>query len=309
MFAFGAEFPGHDLIPRLYALHILLLPGLLLALVSLHLILVVRLKHTQWAGRGRTEGNVVGKPMVPRFTATSGGLFLMVSGVLALLAGLAQINPVWVYGPYRPDTVSAGSQPDWYVGFLEGALRLVPPWETSVAGHTVMWNVLLPAVVLPLALFAVLYAYPFLEARVTGDHREHHLCDRPRDAPVRTGLGAAAICGYAVLLAAGGNDVIAHTFRISLNALTWTFRIALLVLPPLALLVTRAVCLALREADAERLAEGVETGEIRQTITGGYEEPGVPLDEERRYVLKAYGVRPERGSGSGNDGYEAGPED
>ncbi|MGW7258743.1 cytochrome bc1 complex cytochrome b subunit [Streptomyces sp. NPDC054834] len=300
MFVFGAEFPGHDLIPRLYTLHILLLPGLLLALVSLHLILVVYLKHTQWAGRGRTERNVVGKPMVPQFTASSGGLFFMVSGVLTLLAGLAQINPVWVYGPYRPDTVSTGSQPDWYVGFLEGALRLVPPWETAVAGHTLMWNVLLPAVVLPLALFAVLYAYPFLEAGVTGDHREHHLCDRPRDVPVRTGLGVAAICFYGVLLAAGGNDVIAHTFKLSLNALTWTFRIALLILPPLAFFVTRAVCHALREADMERLTEGEETGEIRQTITGGYEETSVPVDQERRYVLEAYRV-PERDSGDGSD--------
>jgi ubiquinol-cytochrome c reductase cytochrome b subunit len=300
MFAFGGEFPGHDLVPRLYSLHILLLPGLLLALVSLHLILVFHLKHTQWAGRGRTERNVVGKPMVPQFTASSGGLFLMVFGVLTLLAGLAQINPVWMYGPYRPDTVSTGSQPDWYVGFLEGALRLVPPWETVVAGHTVMWNVLLPAVVLPLALFAVLYAYPFLEARVTGDRTEHHVCDRPRDRPVRTGLGVAAICFYGVLLAAGGNDVIAHTFRISLNALTWFFRIALLAVPPLALLVTRAVCLALREADFERLTEGEETGEVRQTIAGGYQERSLPLDEERRYVLKAYGVLPERDSGDGS---------
>ncbi|MFF4020920.1 cytochrome bc complex cytochrome b subunit [Streptomyces sp. NPDC001843] len=303
MFAFGAEFPGHDLIPRLYALHILLLPGVLLALVSLHLILVVYLKHTQWAGRGRTERNVVGKPMVPQFSATSGGLFFMVSGVLTLLAGLAQINPVWVYGPYRPDIVSTGSQPDWYVGFLEGSLRLVPPWETAVAGHTVMWNVLLPAVVLPLALFAVLYAYPFLEARVTGDHREHHLCDRPRDVPVRTGLGVAAICFYGVLLAAGGNDVLAHTFKISLNALTWTFRIALLVLPPLAFFVTRAVCHALREADMERLTQGEETGEIRQTIAGGYVETSVPIDQEQRYVLEAYGV-PERDSGTPREGSE-----
>lgn len=303
MFAFGAEFPGHDLIPRLYALHILLLPGVLLALVSLHLILVVYLKHTQWAGRGRTERNVVGKPMVPQFSVTSGGLFFMVSGVLTLLAGLAQINPVWVYGPYRPDIVSTGSQPDWYVGFLEGSLRLVPPWETAVAGHTVMWNVLLPAVVLPMALFAVLYAYPFLEARVTGDHGEHHLCDRPRDVPVRTGLGVAAICFYGVLLAAGGNDVLAHTFKISLNALTWTFRIALLVLPPLAFFVTRAVCHALREADMERLTQGEETGEVRQTIAGGYVETSVPIDQEQRYVLEAYGV-PERDSGTPPDGSE-----
>ncbi|MEU6355434.1 ubiquinol-cytochrome c reductase cytochrome b subunit [Streptomyces sp. NPDC047072] len=297
MFVFGGEYPGHEVIPRLYSLHILLVPGLLLALVTFHLILVFYLKHTQWAGRGRTNANAVGKPMFPQFMASSGGLFLMVFGVLTLLAGIAQVNPIWVYGPYRTDVVSTGSQPDWYVGFLEGSLRLVPPWETSVAGHTVMWNVLLPAVVLPLALFAVLYAYPFAERWFTGDDREHHLCDRPRDRPVRTGLGVAAICFYSVLLAAGGNDIIAHTFKASLNTLTWVFRIALLVLPPLAFLVTRHLCLALQEADRERLNEGEETGEIRQTIAGGYVESHEPIDAEQQYVLRAYGY--ERDSSDG----------
>ncbi|MCH5672010.1 cytochrome bc1 complex cytochrome b subunit [Streptomyces gilvus] len=287
MFVFGGEYPGHELIPRLYSLHILLIPGLLLALVAVHLMLVVYLKHTQWAGPGRTNRNAVGKPMVPQFTASSGGLFFMVFGLLTVLAGLAQINPVWVYGPYRPDMVSTGSQPDWYVGFLEGSLRLVPPWETAVAGHTVMWNVLLPAVVLPLALFAVLYAYPFLERWVTGDDREHHLCDRPRDNPARTGLGVAGICFYGVLLLAGGNDIIAHTFKISLNTLTWVFRIAVVVLPPLALMVTRRVCLALQESELKKLHEGEETGAVRQTITGGYVEAHEPLDEEQQYVLRA----------------------
>jgi ubiquinol-cytochrome c reductase cytochrome b subunit len=292
-FAFGGEFPGEELIPRLYSLHILLIPGLLLALVAVHLILVFHLKHTQWAGRGRTNRNAVGKPMVPQFTATSGGLFFMVFGVLTLLSAVAQINPVWAYGPYRADIVSTGSQPDWYVGFLEGSLRLVPPWETVVAGHTVMWNVLLPAVVLPGLLFAVLYAYPFVERWVTGDRAEHHLCDRPRDNPVRTGLGVAAISCYAVLLAAGGNDILADTFKISVNALTWVFRIAFVVLPVLAFMVTRRVCGALRESDQKRLTHGEETGEVRQTIAGGYEERHEPLDEERRHVLKSYGYRVE----------------
>lgn len=161
----------------------------------------------------------------------------------------------------------------------------MPPWETSVAGHTVMWNVFLPAVVLPLALFAVLYAYPFFEAWITGDQEEHHLCDRPRDKPVRTGLGVAAITFYAVLLAAGGNDIIAHTFKVSLNALTWIFRISLVVLPPLAFMVTKRICLALREAELERLAEGEETGQVRQTVAGGYTESHEPVDEETRYVI------------------------
>ncbi|MEU3733122.1 ubiquinol-cytochrome c reductase cytochrome b subunit [Streptomyces sp. NPDC033538] len=289
MFVFGGEYPGEDVIPRLYSLHILLVPGLLLALLTLHLILVFYLKHTQWAGRGRTNRNAVGKPMFPQFVTNSTGLFFMVFGVLTLLAAVAQINPIWAYGPYRPDIVSFGSQPDWYVGFLEGSLRLMPPFETAVAGHTVMWNVLVPAVVMPGALFAVLYAYPFFERWVTGDHEEHHLCDRPRDKPVRTGLGVAAICFYAILLLAGGNDILAYVFDVPLNLLTWVFRISLVLLPPVSFMATRRICLALRERERERLAEGRETGELRQTLAGGYIESHEPLDAEERYVLRSSG--------------------
>ncbi|MGV9760326.1 cytochrome bc1 complex cytochrome b subunit [Streptomyces tricolor] len=281
-FAFGGEFPGEDIITRLYPLHVLLLPGALIALVTVHLVLVFHLKHTQWRGPGRSNRNVRGKPLIPQFTATSTGLSLAVFGVLVLLSGVAQVNPVWMYGPYRADLVSTGSQPDWYVGFLEGALRLVPPWETNIAGHTVMWNVLLPAVVLPGLLFAVLYAYPFVEQRLTGERlREQHLCDRPRERPVRTGLGVAGTVFYGVLLVAGGNDIIAYAFRISVDALTWVLRIALVVAPVLAFLVTRWVCRALTAAERERLAEGVPTGDIRQTVTGGYESGTEPVETFR----------------------------
>lgn len=282
LFAFGSEFPGHDLVPRLYGLHILLLPGALVGLLTLHLVLVFSLKHTQWRGPGRRNTNAVGKPMYPQFAATSIGLSLTVFGLLVVLGGVAQINPIWVYGPYRPDQVSTGAQPDWYVGFLEGALRLVPPWETNLAGHTVMWNVLLPAVVLPGLLFAVLYAYPFVEQRLTGEGRaERHLCDRPRERPVRTGLGAAGVTFYGVLLLAGGNDVIAASFRISVNVLTWIFRIALVVAPVVAFFVTRALCRALLRAEHTRLTEGEETGEVRQNLAGGYESDHRPVTSFR----------------------------
>lgn len=282
MFAFGGQFPGEDIVPRLYSLHILLLPGALIALVTVHLILVVHLKHTQWRGPGRMNRNAVGKPFFPQFAASSSGLFFTTFGVLTLLGGLAQINPVWVYGPYRPDLASTGSQPDWYVGFLEGALRLVPPWETNVAGHTIMWNVFLPAVVVPALLFLVLYLYPFVEQRLTGEWRqEHHLCDRPRERPVRTGLGTAGVTFYGVLLLAGGNDIVAATFRISINTLTWVLRIALVVAPILAFLITRRLCHALLDAERERLEKGDETGEVRQTVEGGYESGHRPVETFR----------------------------
>ncbi|MFB7509345.1 cytochrome bc1 complex cytochrome b subunit [Streptomyces broussonetiae] len=279
---FGGPYPAHDIVTRLYPVHILLLPGALIALVTVHLFLVFHLKHTQWRGPGHTVRNAVGKPFFPQFTAASGGLSIIVAGVLVLLAAIAQVNPVWNYGPYRPDQVSTGAQPDWYVGFLEGALRLTPAWETNVAGHTLMWNVLLPAIVLPGLLFAVLYAHPFVEQRITGEGRtERHFCDRPRERPVRTGLGVAGTVFYGVLLLAGGNDVIAQTFRVSVNALTWILRVALVVAPVLAFIVTRWLCRALTSAERGRLEEGVSTGEIRQSVTGGYESDHRPPESFR----------------------------
>lgn len=167
LLVFGGEFPGQDIVPRLYPVHILLVPGLLVALVSLHLMLVVHLKHTQWAVPGSSGRNVLGKPFFPQYMAKSAGLLFMVGGLFGVLGALAQINPVWAYGPYRPDVVSIGSQPDWYVGFLEGALRLMPGFETRLWGHTLMWNPLVAGIVLPGLLFAGLYAYPFFERWIT----------------------------------------------------------------------------------------------------------------------------------------------
>ncbi|MFR9787343.1 cytochrome b [Streptomyces sp. MB22_4] len=285
LFAWGGAYPGTVLGQRLYILHVLFVPGLLIALVAVHLFLVVYLKHTQWAAPGKTNRNVVGQPMYPSFAVRSTGLSLMVFGVTALLAGVAQINPVWDYGPYVTDQVSTDAQPDWYVGFLEGALRLMPAAETDIAGHTFMWNVLLPAVVLPALLFALLYLYPVFERWVTGDLLEHHLCDRPRDRPVRTGLGVAGIVAYAVLLMAGGNDVTAFLFGFSVNSLTWVFRIALVVGPVVAYLVTRRVCLALQLHERHLYQEGVETGVVRQDLAGGMAERHTGLDRARRYRL------------------------
>ncbi|MET8771232.1 ubiquinol-cytochrome c reductase cytochrome b subunit [Streptomyces sp. NPDC004658] len=281
----GGSFPGTAMNRRLYIVHVLFVPGALLALITVHLILVVYLKHTQWAGRGKTNRNVVGQPMFPSFAVRSAGLSLMVAGVTALMGGLAQINPVWLFGPYVPDQVSTDAQPDWYVGFLEGALRLMPGVEWNVAGHTFMWNVLLPAVVLPALLFLVLYLYPFFERWVTGDLVEHHLCDRPRDRPTRTGLGVGAIAWYAVLLMAGGNDVMTVWFGVSVNVLTWIFRVALFVLPVLSFLVTKRVCLALQRHDRQLLEEGEETGEVYQDLAGGISEQHAPLGAEQRYKL------------------------
>ncbi|MFG2291105.1 cytochrome bc complex cytochrome b subunit [Streptomyces sp. NPDC048595] len=286
-FSFGGEFPGTDIIPLLYALHILLVPGLLIALVTVHLILVVYLKHTQWRGPGRTNTNVIGQPMFPLWLTKSTGLLLILSAVFAVLGAVGQINPVWDYGPFQADQVSTDAQPDWYVGFLEGALRLMPPWETDLWGHTIMWNVFVPAVALPGVFFGVLYAYPFFERWVTADRGELHVCDRPREQHTRTALGVAAICFYAVLLVAGGNDVIAFVFGLSINALTWVLRAALVVVPLLGFLMTKWLCLALQHRDRERLAEGEETGQVHQSVSGGLHEEHRPLPAAQRYTLLA----------------------
>ncbi|MEU9058861.1 ubiquinol-cytochrome c reductase cytochrome b subunit [Streptomyces sp. NPDC048430] len=285
LFVFGGEFPGSVVIPRLYIVHVLLVPGLMVALITAHLILVVYLKHTHWAAQGKTNKNAVGSPAFPQFTAKTTGFFFLVFGVLTFLGALAQINPVWNYGPYRTDLVSGNAQPDWYVGFLEGALRLMPPWETHIAGHTIMWNVFIPAIVLPGVVFTVLFLYPFFEKWVTGDRREHHLCDRPRNRPTRAGLGVAAIVFYAVLLVAGGDDVVAFAFRISIETTTWILRIALIVAPLLAFAVTKRLCLALQMRDRRRLTEGEETGQVTQSVSGALSEGHRDLSPTARYRL------------------------
>lgn len=213
----------------------------------------------------------------------------MVFGLIALLAGLAQINPIWKYGPYRADQASTDAQPDWYMGFLEGALRLMPGTETRLWGHTIAWNPLVPAVLFPMVLFAALYAYPFLEQWITGDHSERHLCDRPRDRPVRTAIGVAGVTAYAVLLMAGGQDVLALVFGLSVNQLDWTLQVALFVAPALAFWLTRRICLALQARDRDRFTAGsTPTGWVRQSVEGGYQGEREPLPVVRRYVLTRY---------------------
>ncbi|WP_234317237.1 cytochrome b [Streptomyces sp. NRRL WC-3744] len=282
---FGGQFPAHDIISRLYVVHVLLVPGLLLALVGVHLTYIVVHKHTQWPRPGRTNRNVIGKPLFPQYAAKSAGLFFLLAGVLTLMSALFQINPVWAFGPYRADQVSLDSQPDWYVGYLEGALRLMPAAETDLAGHTIAWDVFLPGVMLPAVLFLVLYGYPFFERWLTGPRPEQHLCDRPRNQPTRTALGAAAVSVYGVLLMAGGQDVLAYRFDLPVELLTRTFRAAVFVVPFVVYHATKRACLGLQAADRRRLLDGAATGEVRRTAGGGYEEAYTLLSREEAYRI------------------------
>jgi quinol---cytochrome-c reductase cytochrome b subunit len=300
-FLFGGPFPGHDIIPRLYIIHVLLLPGLFVALITAHLFIMFWQKHTQMPGKGRTNTNVVGAPMYPYFMAKTGAFFFFVFAALALASTFAQVNPIWLYGPYNPSGISAGSQPDFYMGFLEGALRMWPSWTWDIWGHTVPWDVLLPALV-PLGVIMTGAAiWPFLEQWVTGDRSEHHINDRPRNAPTRTAIGMAAITFYGVLWLEGANDVIADHLNISLYLTTEISRYAIFIGPVVAYWVTKRICLGLQRKDMHLLEHGVETGIIRQLPSGEFIEETRPLNDEERAVVEARRPVPSLPAGAAAD--------
>jgi ubiquinol-cytochrome c reductase cytochrome b subunit len=284
-FLFGGPFPGTQIVPRLYILHVLVIPALILALVSAHLFLMFHQKHTQMPGKGRTNENVVGAPMYPYFMAKTGAFFFFVFAVLTLAATFTQINPIWLYGPFNPVAMSAGSQPDFYMGMLEGALRVMPAWQWVPWGHTFAFNVFIPALV-PLGLVFTLAAiWPFLEQWVTGDKREHHVNDRPRNAPTRTALGIGVITFYGILWAEGANDIIADQLNVPLYWITWAARVGIFVGPVIAYIITKRICLGLQHKDNHLIEHGVETGIIRQLPGGEFIEETRPVDADSLAVL------------------------
>jgi quinol---cytochrome-c reductase cytochrome b subunit len=286
-FLFGGPFPGTAIVPRMYILHVLLIPGLILALVLAHLFIMFQQKHTQMPALENTEKNVVGQPFWPYFVLKGQAWFFFIFGALAVLATFAQINPIWLYGPYTPLAISSASQPDFYMGLLEGSLRMMPAWEINFLGHTVSLSVLIPAA-LPLGIiFTGAALWPFFEQWATGDRAFHHINDRPRNAPVRSGIGMASVAFYGILWAEGANDVLADKLQIPLYTVTWISRIAVIVVPIAAYFITKRVCIGLQRKDAELLSHGVEMGIIRQLPTGEFIEEARPLTDEERAVVEA----------------------
>ncbi|HZX99353.1 MAG TPA: ubiquinol-cytochrome c reductase cytochrome b subunit [Dermatophilaceae bacterium] len=285
-FLFGGAFPGEAIIPRLFTVHVLLLPAVIIGLFTAHIVLVAVHKHTQYPGPGKTNENVIGYPFMPVYMAKAGGFFFIVFGITTLMAALVTINPIWLYGPYDPSPVTAGSQPDWYMGFADGALRLFPGFfEFNIFGHTLSLNVFIPSLIVMPLLYSIAGAYPFIESWVTGDKREHHLLDRPRNAPTRTGLGVMAISFYLILFLAAGNDLIAIKLGLSINDITQTFRILLLVIPPLAYWVTKRICMSLQRRDHDLVLHGRESGRVVRTAEGSFFEVHEPLPEHQRWAL------------------------
>jgi len=285
---FGGEFPGNQIVGRLYTLHILLLPAILVALLVLHLMLMVINKHTQFAGPGRKNSNVVGYPMMPVYMSKMGGFFFIVFGVIVLIASLFTINPIWNYGPYDPSPVSAGTQPDWYIGFADGALRLVPPHLEFVwLDRTWSFNIILPLLVLGLFIVLVLI-YPFIEAWVTGDKREHHIAQRPRHAATRTAIGVAGVIFYAVLWAAASSDLIATHFSLTMEGVIHTLQALLILGPIIGYFVTKRIAIALQKKDREIVLHGYESGRIVRLPGGEFTEVHRTVDQYDRFKLVDY---------------------
>jgi ubiquinol-cytochrome c reductase cytochrome b subunit len=288
LWLFGGTFPGSEIIPRLFTVHVLLIPLILLALIPLHaVVLTWRQTHTQFPGPGRSNRVVEGKVFWPSFVLKTLAFQLWVFGFIALLSTFFQINPIWLFGPYSPAAISAGSQPDWYMGWLEGSLRLMPAWEIDAWGYTIPMSVLIPALVVPALIFTTLAVYPFLERWATGDHEIHHQLDRPRDVPARVGFGVAGVTFYGVLWLAGGNDIIANTFHIPLYGTTWFFRIAVVVGPFVAFEISRRIAVGLQRRDRSTLTHGVETGVIVRHPSGEYTERERPASQPEEAVLRS----------------------
>jgi ubiquinol-cytochrome c reductase cytochrome b subunit len=244
-------FPGkHDFFPRMYIAHVFLIPALIAVLLTAHLLLVALKHHTQFRQeRRQTERKLVGVPTFPGQTPRSLGLFLATAGFLFLLGGLVQINPIWLWGPFHTYTSTNGAQPDWYLGWLIGALRLVPGWDFTIGNYTVVPNPFWGGAAFPLAAFAFAFFWPLLERRYTGDYGYHNVLDRPRDAPGRTAIGTAVFTWIALVFVAGGADRIQVLFGVSYTTQVWIFRVATWVLPLIVGLIAYRVCVELQRGE------------------------------------------------------------
>lgn len=260
---FGGEFPGDVVIGRMYIGHILL------SLVVIALA-VIYLRRTR--------------------SFRPSGFMLITVGVILTMAATMQVNPVWLWGPFDPAQAAAGSQPPWYMGFLDGAVRLMPAWDPHILGHELTLSLIVPALVIPGLILLPLAVYPLLEKWVIGwRDDESTMLDRARDMPVRTGLGAGFIAFYLVLWIAGGNDLVANLLHVSVNAVTRSLQVAVFVLPPLAFWVTKRICLGLQLRDRDRLLHGRETGVIMVSPDGGFSELHEPLSA---YALQELASHP-----------------
>ncbi|MEI6700315.1 MAG: ubiquinol-cytochrome c reductase cytochrome b subunit [Actinomycetota bacterium] len=286
-FVFGGTFPGDIVIERFFIIHVLLVPGIIMALVGAHLGLLVRQKHTQFPGKGRTEGNVVGSPMFPVFIFKTQGFLFMTLGVTALLGALAQINPVWQFGQYYAAQISYAVQPDWYMGFLDGLLRIFPAWEWNAWGHTIPLEVTIPAVIFPGIVFNIAMAWPWIEQKFTKDKEIHHLLDRPRDVPHRTAFGVAFFSLLAILFIASSTDVLANFFHVSLNTVLIIMRVLTFLVPIIAYPVAYFICVELQRGGSIMGKRKIPNVVVRTTEGEYIATPSAPRPGDAHVELDA----------------------
>jgi len=293
LWVFGGAVPGQQIIPRMYWLHFAVLPAVMIGLLVLARRLARQTGLTRQPGspglgppgagwRGSGWRGLAQSPAA----VTALALFFATCGVLTLLGTLAQIDPIWSIGPYQPGAITAGAVPDWYMGFLDGGLRIMPGWQVMIAGHPLALAVLVPALIVPGAFFTLLAVYPLVESWLTGDRRGHLLPGRPRDAAIRTAAGVAGITFYGLLWAAAANDQIAYHFQLDLFTVTWVFRVAVFAGPVLAFAVTRWICLALTSQEREEAEHGRETGRIVMNPDGGFSEIVEPVPQRSQLTRR-----------------------
>jgi ubiquinol-cytochrome c reductase cytochrome b subunit len=268
----GSRYPGNLFITRLFIVHEFLFPAIIVGLFSAHLIILWRQKHTDFPGPGKTETNIRGSRFFPQYALKAGGLMMLVGGVTFLLAGLFQINPVWLYGPYNPYTVSAGAQPDWYLGFLDGSVRLWPHWEFRSFGHEIA-NPVFPGLLIPGLIFTVMYAWPWIDKRIYKDYGRHNLLDRPRDKPFRTGIGVAGIIFFTVETLACATDLLANNFHIAFERLIEILQFGALIGPIAGFAIAFYACRALQRGDSHPIQRPVG-GIILRAGDGSYHTLG-----------------------------------
>jgi len=272
----GGQFPGTGSFEsRLYIAHVFVLPAILGLMIAVHLALIMRQHHAQFRGPGRKEGNVVGTPMWPAYALRSMGLFAAVAAVLMLLGGLVQINPIWQWGAFDPWQGTNGAQPDWYLGWLIGALRLMPGVEPQIFGKTIIPNPFFGGILFPSFVFAALYSWPWLERKITRDRRLHELLDRPRDNPWRTGLGAAFLTWVVTIFVAGSADRLLVRVGFPYESQIPFFRVFALVAPIVVFFAVRRICRELLASESHPL-RGWNGTVVRRTAAGGFTalEPG-----------------------------------
>jgi ubiquinol-cytochrome c reductase cytochrome b subunit len=238
----GGNVPSDKMVPHMYAMHIFVIPTLIGLLIAAHLTIIWRQMHTNLPGPRRSDVTIVGSRLYPSYSAKSIGLFLCVFALIAGLGAFVQINPIWVYGPYDPMAIMPGAQPDWYLGWIEGAMRLFPGVNIHM-GYFLVPELFFPAVLMPAMVFIILYAWPWIDKwMISFDNQEHNVLRRPSQQPFNTAFGCAGIMFMLLLLIAGGDDVIAVSTNNSVAIIRTILRGLVCVLPTFTFCCVYLLC-------------------------------------------------------------------